>query len=124
MNGILWIDKNDEVALLKKHHEAHNLAVLMYDQLVEILDEESPIYEGLNNTHYDINEDHKSTEEMRTGKMHVLDWLHLNGMNAELVEAQTKHIVRALTADITYFLHESLNAAKKRQTISSICATP
>jgi len=108
-----WIEETDEILLPKQYHETHNLTVLMYDQLVEILDESNPAYELTLKTSTNYKETHKRIEDMHNGKLHVLDWFVENDMKAELTETLTKHLVRSLTADITHFLYDSLNAAKK-----------
>ncbi|WP_210517111.1 hypothetical protein [Hymenobacter terricola] len=110
---MLWIDETDEILLPKQYHETHNLAVLMYDHLVEILDESNPAYELTLKTSMTFKETHKRIEDMQNEKLHVLDWLVENDMKAELTETLTKHLVRSLTGDIMHFLHDSLNAAKK-----------
>jgi hypothetical protein len=110
---MLWIDETDEILLPRQYHEAHNLAVLMYDQLVEILDESNLAYALTLKTTTTYKESHKRVEDMQDEKLHVLDWLVENGMKAELTETLTKHLVRSITGDITHFLHDSLNAAKK-----------
>lgn len=108
----LEINKNDNVPLLKRYHKVHNLCAIIYDQLTEIIFDES--YNNLRETEYKFDKKKdKHIRELKRDEIHVLDWLVENNRKTELQDCLTKHILSTMLVDFLNFIYESLSSAKK-----------
>lgn len=108
---MLIIEPGDEVVLDKKYHAAHNVCTHLHDQMASIVMHEG--YEEFCKVRFNIPKGTPYFEELRSGKMHVPDFMVVTGMKAELTELLVSDVMQALLADFLHFVHESLSAAKR-----------
>ena len=108
----IYIEDNEKIALPKKYRPVNNICAIIYDQLTEI-------YKGANYKDFlggEIKLDPKTqklVKELRSNKIHILDWLKENDLNDELTSLLTKHLTLAITSDFVNFIFESLSNAKR-----------
>lgn len=111
MKPILAIEKGEYILLPKKYHKINNLCAIIYDQLTEIYKEYN--YKELSETSIKFGDDTKYTKELKTGKIHPLDWLKHNELNDEIEIVITKQMVLAVGSDFINFMFESMYCAKR-----------
>ena len=110
---MIYIEKGDKVALPKKFHQRHNISVVLYDLLVDILKNRSR-YKGLTSTRIPLDkESRRIINKIDKGGVHILDYLKDSNRKEEIVTVLTKHVFTSVLHDMTSFIYESLSCAKK-----------
>lgn len=108
----IYIEEKEKVALPKKYRRANNICAIVYDQLTEIY--KRPNYKDFLSGHIDFDpKTQKLIKELRSNKIHVLDWLKENELNNDLTSILTKNITLAVASDFLNFIFESLSNAKR-----------
>lgn len=108
---MIYIEENTISKLPKTHHKNHNLCVLLYDQLLNVLDKEQ-----LTKTNFDYDPKTQILiNELRNKEVNILDWLKENNLNKSILEFLEKEITRAVSADFSKYIYHALNAAQMGQ---------
>ncbi len=109
---MIYIDDEEDVILPKKYHEINNICAIIYDQLTEIFVADN--YKALKKAEFNLDpKTQLLVSELRSGKIHVLDWLKVNDLNDELTMVLTRHITMSIVSDFVNFMYESLSCAKR-----------
>lgn len=109
---MIYIEKGDKVALPKEFHQRHNISVVLYDFLADILSK--PRYKGLTSTKIPLDKETKRViNKINKGGIHILDYLTNNNRKDEIVTVLTKHVFMSVLHDMTSFIYESLSCARK-----------
>lgn len=88
---MIYIEEGDGVPLPKQFHYQHNVCVKLYDLLVDILNQ--PHYKGLLSSHVSFDGESKQLiESIKSGELHILDYLEEKGKKSDIIEVLTKHI--------------------------------
>ena len=109
---MIYIEKGDKVILPKKFHQQHNISVVLYDFLVDIL--KKPRYKGLTSTGIPLdNGSKKIINKINKGGIHILDYLESSNRKTEIVTVLTKHVFTSVLHDMASFIYESLSCARR-----------
>lgn len=105
---MLYINKGDNLNLKKEFHKAHNISVLLYDQILDILR-----IEELRKTNFNLTQkESKQWSKKEENEINVLEWLEENEKEDVIAEFVIKDLTQAILADLAKFTFHSLNAAK------------
>ena len=109
-------ENQEEIPLKQEFHFSHNFCLVLYDLMGEFLKKDA--FVELRNHKFEVQNDqgYKNMEELRSGKIHVIEWLKENDLTDELVTIITKNIVSALIADFSNFIYEALRCAMHGKT--------
>jgi len=109
---MIYIDKGEKVLLPKEFHKRHNISVILYDLIADILVKTR--YRTLKSTK--IPHDKEATQiinKLNKGGIHILEYLETNQRKDEIVTILSKHVITCVLEDFLNFLYESLSCAKK-----------
>lgn len=109
---MIYIDKDTLTKLDKRFHNNHNIAVIIYDQHMEILADEN--YSAFKKFDFNIDrQKDKFIDELNAHKIDALDWFKLNNRTDELCTVLSRRIFMSILGDFCNFIYESLQAAMK-----------
>ena len=109
---MIHIEKTDKVILPKKFHTLHNICVIIYDQLVDII--KNRRYRTLMSTSINLdNETREIIDKVNSEDIHILDFLAERGRTDEITTVIIKHLFTSILQDMASFIYESLSCAKK-----------
>ncbi|MDO3695977.1 hypothetical protein QVZ41_14085 [Wenyingzhuangia sp. chi5] len=111
MKQILFIENETDEVLPKEYHKINNICAIIYDQITEIFTKKN--YKSLLETKISFDKNIQNIEQLENDEIHILDYLKENGLNNELENILTKHILLSISSDFVNFIFESLNCAKK-----------
>jgi hypothetical protein len=108
---MLQIKEGDEVALVERYHLAHNISTMLYDQMANILVNDS--YKPFRGPKFDVLDTHIHAKEFRNNAIGALDWLAANKMDAMFTHVVLSDVVSSLLVDFLDFVYVSLDTAKE-----------
>jgi hypothetical protein len=109
---MIYIEKGEKVPLPKEFHRRHNISVILYDLIADILVKAR--YRTLKVTKIPLDkETRKIISQLNKGGIHILDYLETNQRKNEIVTVLSKHIFTCVLEDFLNFMYESLSCAKK-----------
>lgn len=109
---MIYIENGEKVPLPKRFHERHNISVILYDLMADIVVKAR--YRTLKSTRISLDKEAKQIiNKINNGGIHVLDYLETNHRKAEIITVLGKHVFTCVLHDFLNFMHESLSCAKK-----------
>lgn len=109
---MIYIEKGERVVLPKEFHARHNISVLLYDLIADIL--VKPRYRTLKSTRIPLDKEGlKIIKKLDAGGIHILDYLQSSERKNEIITVLSKHVFTCVLEDLLNFMYESLSCAKK-----------
>jgi hypothetical protein len=109
---MIYIEKGDKVILPREFHRRHNICVILYDFLADVINKSR--YRSLTSTKIPLdNESKKIINKINKGRIHILDFLDKNERKTEIITVLTKQIFTRVLYDMTSFIYEALSCSRK-----------
>lgn len=104
----LLFELEEHTLLSEKNFKIHNLCVILFEQLQEIIT--SSLYDDFTRTNFSLEGIPNVPDNLDTEQL--LELLTQNNRKNEVVDILTKHITFSVLKDFLQFIYESLNAVR------------